>query len=319
MSQIDSVGTYTGEIVEAGVTVTKKSGYPQLVLRIKADKKFIDTPGDMKHFGIEAPAYVDWSTFLEDTVAYLVLFKDTENFSKETALLNYEQVQIATGWDGQSFESLADGSLIGKKILFRVEENTFEDNTRLQVSWIDAYESSPQRQLKSLDAAAIKALPKINIGKAAKPVAPAKPVAAKPAPAGATKPSPTSAAGATKPTTPAPAATAPVAAAPASTPAPAAAAPAAPPKTPKAPKAPKAAPPPPAAEKSVAAAGAPVECTQLEGWEYVCAHKGDNDDATVQDAWIAACKEVGGERDEETFTPAEWAKIRDIVLKDLAV
>lgn len=315
MSQIDSVGTYTGEIVEAGVTVTKKSNYPQLVLRLKADRKFIDTPADMKHFGIEAPAYVDWSSFLEDTVAYLVLFKDTENFSKETALLNYEQVQIATGWDGQSFETLADGSLIGKKILFRVEENTYEDNTRLQVSWIDTYESSPQRQLKSLDAAAIKALPKINIGKAAKPVAPAKPVAAKPA--GATKPSPTSAAGVAKPTTPAPAATAPVAAAPVTTPAPAAVATATPPKTPKAPKAKT--PPPPAAEKSQAAAGAPAECTQVEGWEYVCAHKGDNDDTTVQDAWIAACAEVFEGRDDETGTPAEWAKIRDIVLKDLAV
>jgi hypothetical protein len=317
MSAIDSVGGYTGEIVEAGVTVTKKSGYPQLVLRLKADRKYIETPGDIAHFKLEAPGYVDWSSFMEDTVGYFVLFNDKENFNKDTALLNYEQVQLATGWDGLSFESLADGSLIGKKVFFRVEENTYEDNTRLQVSWLDAYDAPPQRQLKSLDAAGIKALPKISIAKSNKPVAPAKPTAA-PTKPGATKPSPTPAAAAAKPTTPAPAPTAPAAAAPAMTPAPAAATPAAP-KTPKAPKAPKAAPPPPAAEKSVAAAAAPAECSQTEGWEYCCAHKGDNDDSVVEGAWIDACKEVGGERDEETFTPAEWAKIRDICLKDMAV
>jgi len=312
MSLIDSIGGYVGDIVEAGVNTTKKSGYPQLVLRLKAVKKFIETPADMKHFELSEPGYVDWSSFMEDAVGYFVLFNDKENFTKESALLNYEQVQIATGWDGQSFESLADGSLIGKRVFFRVEENTYEDKTNLQVSWIDKEDASPTRQLRSLDAAQIKALPKINVGKVVKAAAPAKPTVAKP---GATKPSPTSAAPVVKPTTPAAVTPAPAAAAPVTTPAPAAAAPA-----PKAPKpAPKKAPPPPAAEKSTVVAAAPDACSQVEGWEYVCANKGDNDDSVVEGAWIDACKEVGGERDEETFTPAEWAKIRDITLRDLAV
>jgi hypothetical protein len=39
----------------------------------------------------------------------------------------------------------------------------------------------------------------------------------------------------------------------------------------------------------------------------------------IGDAWIGACQEVLGDRDEETATTAEWAKIRDTVVRDLAL
>jgi len=311
MSKIDSVGVFIGEIVESGVSTTQKNGYPQWVARLKAVKKYIDIPDEIKHFGLEGPGYVDWSSFNEDIVCYLVLFNN------EKAMLNYEQVQLATGWDGAEFESLTDPKMIGKQLLFRTGENTYNDKTDIQVDWVDSADAPPQRQLKTLPPDDIKALSNKFLGAIKKVAAPAKPVVAKPI--AATKPggkaSPTSAAGVAKPTTTAAVATAPVAAAPVTTPAPVAAAPVSPPKAPKAPKA-KA---PPVAEKAPAAvAAAPAETNQMDAWNYVLANKGENDDGIIEEAWIAACKEVGGEREEDTFTGAEWANIRDIVLKDIA-
>jgi hypothetical protein len=315
--KIDSVGVFIGEIVESGVSTTQKSGYPQWVARLKAVKKYIDIAEEITHFGLEGPGYVDWSSFNEDIVCYLVLFNN------EKALLNYEQVQLATGWDGAEFEGLSDPKLIGKQILFRTGENTYNDKTDIQVDWVDAADAPPQRQLKTLAPDDLKALSNKFLGAIKKVAAPAKPAAP-------TKPgkqivalqkagliaSPTSAAGVAKVTTPAAVTTAPVAAAPVTTPAPVAAAPASPPKAPKA-KAAKTSPP--VAEKAPAAVvSAPAETNQMDAWAYVIANKGENDDGVVEEAWIDACKEVGGEREEETFTGNEWAKIRDIVLKDIA-
>jgi hypothetical protein len=186
MSKIDSIGTYVGEIVESGLGTTK-NGFPQWVARLKATKKFVDSPEDLAHFSLTEPGYVDWSGFDEEIVAFMVLFKDKDEFSKDTALLNYEQLQLATGWDGSEFDTLANGSLLKKSILFRVGENTYEGKTSLRVDWIDNESASPERQLKTLDMAEVKNLAaKLKINKVVKPAAPAKP-GAKPA---ATKPAP---------------------------------------------------------------------------------------------------------------------------------
>jgi hypothetical protein len=301
-NKIDSVGVYVGEIKESGLSTTK-NGFPQSILRLRAEKKFVDDAEGMKHFKLEEQAWVDWSSFDEEIVGYFVLFNSPEEFSPDTALLNYEQLQIATGWDGTEFDSLSDGRLNGKKVQFRVAINEYNGKTSLQVNWLDKADADPVRQLKSLDAAGVKALnAKLRIVKKAAPAKPAKPTAAA---------VPTSAASAPKVSTPAPAAL------PAVSPKPSPASPAstvdtaAPPKGNKK-KTPTA--PPPASSGDL-----PAESTQLEAWEYVNSKKGENDDQTVTDAWIAACQEVGGDKDEDKFTPADWAKVRTIVIKDLAL
>lgn len=306
MSRIDSEGVFVGTIEESGVDVTKK-GYPQWVARLKAVKKFIDTPADMQHFEIEEPAYVDWSSFNEDTAAFLVLFNSADEFNDASKLKNYEQLQAATGWDGASFDSLADGTMLGKEIQFRVEMSPAWTNpdtgkireAALQVSWIDSKDAPAQRQLRAMDIDKVKLLStKLTIG-TKKAAAPAKP---------ATKPGkPATAAPVTTTTAPQVVPSATVAAT-------TAAAPAA--VTPKPPKQKKAAtPPPPVVEKT----GLASETSQGDAWEYIITHKGDNEDPVVEEAWIAACGEVFGERDTDTGTGADWAKVRDITLKDLAV
>lgn len=309
--KIDTVGVFIGTIVESGFGLTKKN-FPQGIWRLKADQKYIEVPSEIEHYTTQGalkgePGYVDYTAFDEDALAYLCLFNSADTFVTEgadkTSLLNYEQVKIATGWEGTEFDSFGNGFFVGKKVLFRVDEDTYDGKTSLKVNWVDAADAPPQRQLKSLDANAIKLLnSKLVITKtAAKPAAAAaKPTVVKPSAA----PKPPAATGVV--TTVATVA-APVAApSPTTTPA----AVTTPPKT----KKPKLG----TLVETPLDSGPPKECTQMEAWEYVLKNKAGNDDAVVQDAWISATGEVAPDKDETAITPVEWAKVRDTVLKDIA-
>lgn len=298
-SKIDSVGVYRGNITEEAVSTTQKSNFPQAILRLLATEKFVDDAQGMEHFGLKEPAWVDWASYNEEIVAYLVLFKSAEDFNDSTKLLNYDQLQLATGWDGSEFDTLANGQHVGTNILFRVENNEYEGKTSLQVNWVDNREAPPQRQLKTLDGDKLKVLS----GKLAamkKPVAPAKP--GKP---GATPSNPTAAA-ATKPATPVASPTAPSAKKPATTPA----------TAPKSPSKTAATTPPPAAEDPT---GWPDALEQGAAWELVLANKGANSDKEIEEAWLAACAEVGENKDQDAFKPTDWAKIAKIVKRDMAL
>ena len=295
MGQIDTIGTYILEVVEAGITTTKERGYPQLVLRAKALQRYIETPADLAHYSLPEPSYVDWSPYGEDTLAYLVLFKSADSFTADTALLNYEQAQKAFGWAGDDFSTIAKP---GQKFLGRFEENTYNNKTSIQLQWIDAADASPNRQLKTLDTATVTNLSKLlkaGIGKSAAPAKP-KPAVAKP--------------GTTVPKAPAPADATPASES--------VATPVSPSKGTQI-KPPVAKSLPPVSTEPSAADGAPDATTQLEAWDFVISRKGGNEDKVVEETWLAACGEIGAGRTEDKFTPQDWAKIRNIVVRDLAL
>lgn len=306
MPLIDRAGTFTGVVVESTLGQTAKSGYPQWVARLVADHMYVNNADDEAHYGITEPGYVEWPG--EDSItAFLVLFND------KGPLKNYEQLMAATGWSGQDFQDLT--GLTGKRLLFRVEDREYEGKQKREVVWIDSEDAPPERTLKAVDPATAKDLNSKFLSSLKAPVKPAKPVAAKPAtppakPAVAPSPS-TSPAAATPATPPAAAVAAPSAVTPPAT------GKTAPPKKEK-----KGTLPPPipdATEKS--SEKLPAETTMAAAWEYVNdpAVKGGNDDTVVADAWIAACTEVGGNRDQSEFTPADWGNIRDTTAKDLGV
>jgi hypothetical protein len=133
MSLIDKVGTFLGYAPIHGVDTTKK-GYPQLVLQCEASHYYDEDVED----------YVEVTE--QELRAYLVLY------GKEgKPIRNCEQVKKVFDWDGLSFQALAEKDISEIRFLFRVEENTYEDNTTLQVSWIDVDTASPTRQISSLD------------------------------------------------------------------------------------------------------------------------------------------------------------------------
>lgn len=295
--QIDSIGAFTGEILES-VVGKSSGGFPQWVVRLKVEKKYVEEKSELEHFGLSEPAWVDYSSFDYETVAFLVLFNATG------ALLNYEQVQLATGWDGADFGTLADA--VGKKILFRTESNTYNDKTTIRVSWVDAEGANPVRSLKAVDATEIKSLNAQFITKKAKVTPAAAAPTGKPAAPKAAKTTPK--APAAKPIAPAPVTqTVPSVAAPTAAPAVA--------------KPPKVVPPPPAAvvEEDTATAGLPAETDKLGAWGYVMEHKGENDDSVITDSFCSAMSEVADNRAEKDLTEKDWAKIRDTVIKDCAL
>lgn len=299
MGQIDTIGAYKLEVVEAGITVTKENKYPQLVLRVRALAKYIDDAAGIKHFGLTAPGWVDWQSYNEDSLAYLVLFKSADTFNSDTALLNYEQAQKAFGWDGAEFETIAK---LGQQFLGRFEVNTYKDKESTQLSWIDHINADPVRSLKTLDTDAVSALSKLlkaGIGKTA-----AKPAGAKPATA--TKPKPGSN------VAPKPAA-APQDTATATLPSVNTATTASPSKGP-----PKLVATAPVTEEPLDN-GLPRAVSQNDAWEYLMGKKGANTDAIIEETWLAACGEVGDGRQEAQFTTGDWARIRDLVIRDLAL
>jgi len=185
MNKLDTRGVYRGPIVDSAVGISK-SGYPKWVATLKADEKWIEDPSELEHFELEAPAWVDWSEFSEQIIVHLVLFtanvEQGEHCTEENQLLNYDQLQRATGWAGDSFDELQDGSVEGKSILFRVEDNDpdFAAKNPVTVEWIDAFDASPTTNLTKLDSDKLSALNALlkgggskKPGKAARPAKPA--------------------------------------------------------------------------------------------------------------------------------------------------
>jgi hypothetical protein len=295
MMKIDSIGVYLVDVVD-GVVNTSTKGFPQLAITFNVAQKYVQTPEEMAHFGIEEPAYVDYSSFQFQDSAFFTLF------GKDGELLNYAQVQAAFGWDGVAFEDLPELTK-GKRVLVRIEENEYNGKVSLRANWIDAADASPNRTLKALDTTALKALSAKFLTKKppVKPAKPQGPTAVKANPTTVPTPKPA------KPTT----ATTPPTGNPVSAPAPAKPATVAPAKAPTLPLQ-----PPQVTQEADIPADLPKETTQGKAWEYVCEHKGSNTDDVIQDAWIAAGQEVADGRNDKDLTPTDWAKVRDIVIRD---
>lgn len=281
MSQIDREGVYRGTIVESGLSLTRANKYPQWVARLKATEKWVETEEEMKHFELSEPGWVQWD-YDENIVAYMVLFKANAETGEQCLpgqndMLNYHQLQVATGWNGSEFDALCDASLIGKSLQFRVAPNTYEGKTTLQVQWLDAYDADPVRQLRVLNTEQVKGLNRLLKG--------VKPSVPKPASKPSSAPQPT--VSAAKPSSQ------PQEVAPVKTETPA------PPRKAKT----KAKAPTKKAEEF-------PDMTQAEAWKAVLEEKGEADDTDVEDAWIASCQEIGGDRIEDEFTGFDWAKVR---------
>ena len=292
MGQIDRPGTYRGSIQESSFGTTKND-FPQWVCRLLALEKYVDDKTEMEQFKITEPGWVPYD-YGDSIVGYVVLA------GEKGLTVSYEQIQKATGWDGSDFQDLAGNSpVLGKTILFKVENNEYQGKTSLKVSWIDKADADPNPKLREADPATIKAqTAKWLAGRAVAP----KPAAAKAAtvakpPVAAANPTP---AAESRPV--APVVVTPVTAPVAGVTPPAAS------SAPKAPKAPK----------------AKVYDTKEKAWAYANSPevKGQNDDTVVTDAWLAVIGEISetnGGIGEEEFTANHWSNVAAKLKQDLVV
>ena len=304
MAQIDRAGAFLATITEAAYGETKK-GFPQFVAKFVATKRYVVEKSEMAALTppITEAGWVDWN-YGDEIIGYLVLFNDTG------PLKNFEQIQLATGWSGADFQDLA--TLSGKSVLIRVEENTWDGKTSLQVNWIDAPDASPDRSIKQADAPTIAAA---NSKWLAGRKAPPKPTAAVAKPSVSASP----AAAAATATTAATAAASPPSAHAATTAAPAAATPApatasAAPSTAKTPpgRKPKAKPDPTPASSA--------GCTLAEAWEAVSNEtaRGKVELTEVEDMWLTHLNVVAKDVPDDKVTPEQYAATRDAVLAEIA-
>ncbi len=281
MALIDRAATFRGRIADHGVSKSS-GGFPQLILQLVA----------VEIYDVDEQAWKDWSEYdVNEIQAYLVLF------GGKGETLNSQQVKKVTGWDGLTFAGLEGMDLSETKIQFRVEENTYEGKTSLQVSWIDEYDAEPGRTVRKLDAAEIKALDaqyasllKSSGKKAAPTKAPGKVTKAN---IKSTQPKgPVIKKGAKDPLGP-----------------PAEAAPAAPQAAPAAP-----------AQAPAVNPNLPIgKCTKDEAWETVYDLKAKEvTDEQIANIWTDAIKKIAPGVDQEKFTDEQWFAVRQVVLDEAA-
>ena len=288
MGPIDRIGTFRGTPTEWAVGKTKNE-YPQFVVRLTATEKWIESAEEMSAFKMTEPGWLSWAEYEQSITAYLVLFNN------DGPIFNYEQVQIAMGWDGASFSGLAEMDHAGKTVLFRIEENDYNGKVSLQVAWIDEKDAPIERTLRALDPDKLRDMDSKYAGMmniktataASKPSTPAAPTAPK-----ATGPTPPPNERTHRPTVsviPPTASGQPTGS-----------------ETP-----PTTGPP---ADEAPAANLPPAEtCTMDEAWIAI-QHAAKDDDKAAR-VWVEAAESVGIE-DQETATGGDWADVR---AKGLAV
>jgi hypothetical protein len=278
MNAIDRPGTFRGNITEAGVSETK-NGFPQFTARFKATEFYDESTGE----------WTAWSEYEQEIVGYHVLYTKDKKDGSWVELLNAQQIKKALGWTGESFTDLATTDYSQTLVMFRVETSEFNGNTMLKVTWLDAADANPTRQLQKYDASKLTAMDGAFKGILANK---------KPTPASAKPASATPAAG--KPVTP--------------------------PKKPGRPAGGKNSPPsgapakastPPAAPAPTAAGAPKPECTKDEAWEEAVTNPVRDKDITDEklgEVWLAEAAKIG--KDEDKFSPADWATVRDAVVKE---
>ena len=142
MNLVNQEGFYHGIITDGGLSQST-NGFPQEVLALRADEVY-DPDTD---------SYLPWDAENAEITWYGVLID-----SKDKETKNSQQLKKIIDWDGASLVALAEMDLTDLPIAFRVEERTYQENTSLQVTWVDTIDAPPFRTVQKLDPQADKAV-----------------------------------------------------------------------------------------------------------------------------------------------------------------
>lgn len=144
MGLINQEGFFRGHIVDAGLSQST-NGFPQEVMALKAEEMY--DPDTQEFLPVDAEH--------DEIMTYQILID-----SKDKETKGSQQVKKITGWDGTDFTTLVENDYADVPLTFRVEENEWNENTTLQVSWIDVPDAPPTRTVSKIskeDAAALQA------------------------------------------------------------------------------------------------------------------------------------------------------------------
>jgi hypothetical protein len=258
---ITEKGVYLGYVLAHGVDESS-GGFPQLVIDCECSHRYDE----------ETEEYVEVEA--QELRAWLILYGKNQKPS-----FNCDAVKKVFGWDGLSFQTLAEMDLTETRFMFRVSENDYKADGSMQVDGIDSEDASPTRDISSMDAKGLQGMDaKWGLAKVAKKTGPkAKPGGAPKAPTTKKKKK------AVK-------------------------------KTKK-----KAAPVPPPTEKAteeVASEEATGSTTRDDAWNYICeqipeAALSEEDRPNV---WTEAINKIHGGPDDDTLTGEEWFRVQEHIV-----
>jgi len=163
MGLINTTGFYRGVITGNALTQST-NGFPQEVLMLRATEVHDPDTGEFLPVDSEHDE-ITWYGVLID--------------SKDKETKNSQQLKKITGWDGASFVELMDMDMADLPLSFRVEERTYNENTSLQVQWIDEADAPPTKTVQSISKEDAMALQARYASVLAANKTPAKPVSAK--------------------------------------------------------------------------------------------------------------------------------------------
>ena len=126
MPAIDRAGLFRGEIKDYGVTLTSKAKLPQFIATFVATELYNEATEEFE----------EWN--YEQTITGYFVLVTTDQQGKVIKCFPYDDIMAATGWDGVTYSGLAAMDLKGKRVQFRVGEDTYDGNTRLKVMQIAA-------------------------------------------------------------------------------------------------------------------------------------------------------------------------------------
>lgn len=275
MNLIQSEGYYRGKVVDGGLGESS-GGFPKILLGLVAEEIFDDASGQYVPADPEADG-------IEGHLNLMERIDKNQPFSPQNAKesLNAKQCKKVFGWDGASYIELGD-MVAGTPIQFRVEPNTFNENTTLKVTWIDPIGASPVRGVEKLNADGVKALQAKYAGiLASTKLAPKAVSAPKSVPAAAVKP----------------AVKTPVAVAPKKSPG-----------------------RPPRKTDSEPAQSGIGRCTGDEAWAACISLKRDDvTEDTLSEVWVRAISDTTGSINtlDEKITPEQWFQIKEDVIRQV--
>lgn len=126
MPAIDRIGLFRGEIKDFGVTLTSKAKLPQFITTLLATELYNE-------------ATEEWDGWQYDqTITGYFVLVTTDQHGNVIKCFPYDDVMSAVDWDGETYSGLASMDLKGKRVQFRVAEDTYDGDTRLKVMQIAA-------------------------------------------------------------------------------------------------------------------------------------------------------------------------------------
>lgn len=154
--KLDRIGTFRfSKVLEAGVGQgkTDDNGKPKSIsftTRLLLSEFYDETEGE----------WVDWSKYEMEATAYFTLFYVDQKTNKMIKNFTHQQIMDVFGWDGRSFQALANDDYSAVKGQVRIVDNDpeYADKNPFQVAAINPFDADPGSFLRKLDPVGLKKL-----------------------------------------------------------------------------------------------------------------------------------------------------------------